>query len=303
MLASTLRSVVPFETCALFLREGDRGVLRCRCSSGVDAERIARFVISEGEGLQGWVVRTERALMNAPPSLDFDAAGAVDIAGPTPLRSAVVCPLIFNSRVLGTLAVYHTKEHAYSDDDRRRLTHAAENAAAVIHRAVVFDEARLSAATDPMTGLPNARAMSIAVAREVARAGRLGTSGAVLAVDVRGVAGLAKDGPRPRDAATVRCAETVRLCLPHPDDMVGAVGRDVFVVLLASASAAEAAVVKTAIEERVAALSSQLGVELSARVGLALFPEEGETFDALWARANKAAGGAAQLTPVSAPTE
>ena len=44
--------------------------------------------------------------MNARPSADLEAAGSIL---PTALQSALVCPLVFGERVIGTLAVYHTR--------------------------------------------------------------------------------------------------------------------------------------------------------------------------------------------------
>src|SRR5690606_41938992 len=56
-------------------------------------------------------------LVNARPSADFDAAAPGRHA--TPLRSALVAPLIFNDRLIGTLAAYHLDADFYSDDHRR----------------------------------------------------------------------------------------------------------------------------------------------------------------------------------------
>ena len=75
LISSKLSNLVPFSTCALFLRVDDGGALRCRYATGVEAETIQQFTIREGQGLAGWVARHRRPLVNANPRADFDAAG------------------------------------------------------------------------------------------------------------------------------------------------------------------------------------------------------------------------------------
>ena len=63
--------------------------------------------------------------MNARPSADLEAAGA---APETSLQSALVCPLVFNERFIGTISVYHTENSIYTDDHRRLLDRISEQA-------------------------------------------------------------------------------------------------------------------------------------------------------------------------------
>ena len=52
------------------------------------------------------MARNRRPLVNARPSADLEAAGLSVCT--TTLQSALVCPLLFNERFIGTLSVYHT---------------------------------------------------------------------------------------------------------------------------------------------------------------------------------------------------
>jgi GAF domain-containing protein len=78
---------------------------------------------------------------------------AMGSKAPTELESALVCPLIFGERLIGTLAVYHTEPGFYRDDHRRLLDRVCEQAAAVIHNAIVFEQTQVDSLTDPLTGL------------------------------------------------------------------------------------------------------------------------------------------------------
>ena len=104
LISSKLSNIVPFSCCALFLYNEDNETLRCRFATGVQAEQIQQLTIRSGQGLTGWVARNRRPLVNARPSADLEAAG---VSWPTTLQSALVCPLVFNDRFIGTISVYH----------------------------------------------------------------------------------------------------------------------------------------------------------------------------------------------------
>ena len=119
LISSKLSNIVPFSCCALFLYHDDGDTLRCRFATGVEAESIQKLTIPNGQGPTGWVARNRRPLVNARPSSDFEAAGVP--SDRTTLQSALVCPLLFNKRFIGTLSVYHTEPTIYTDDHRRLL--------------------------------------------------------------------------------------------------------------------------------------------------------------------------------------
>ena len=99
------------------MQDRDGETLRCRFVSGTDADIIERVVVKTGEGLAGWVARTRRPLINASPRLDTTTA--------TRLNSALVTPLLFQERFVGTLAVYHEQADFYSEDHGRLLSGVA----------------------------------------------------------------------------------------------------------------------------------------------------------------------------------
>ena len=77
---------------------------------------------------------------------------------------------MFGDRVIGTLAVYHTAPSFYQDDHRRLLDRVCEQAAAVIHNSIVFEQTHEASLTDPLTSLPNTRFMVDAPERASSRA-------------------------------------------------------------------------------------------------------------------------------------
>src|SRR3954449_11401238 len=168
LISAKLSNLVPFSCAALFLYDEGTETLRCRFATGVDADIIQQISVHTGEGLTGWVARNRRALVNARPSADLEAAGRSDLH--TNLQSALVCPLLFSERFIGTLSVYHVDAAYYRDDHRRLLDRRAEQAPAVINNSMLFEQTQEDSLTDPLTGLPNTRFLFMHLTRELARA-------------------------------------------------------------------------------------------------------------------------------------
>src|SRR5205814_1446243 len=162
LISGKLSNIVPFSCCALFLYSEESESLRCRFATGIESDLVQQLTIRNGHGLTGWVARNRRPLVNARPSADFEAAG---ITLQTSLQSALVCPLVFNERFIGTIAVYHTSNSVYTDDHRRLLDRISEQAAAVIYNSIVFEQTQEDSLTDPLTGLPNTRFMLLHLTR------------------------------------------------------------------------------------------------------------------------------------------
>src|SRR5688500_14845257 len=181
LISAKLTNLVPFACAALFLYDEETESLRCRFATGTDADVIQQIAVRTGEGLTGWVARNRRPLVNARPSAEFEAAG---LAKATTLQSALVAPLVFSDRFIGTLAVYSTQGDFYTDDHRRLLDRVSEQASAVIHNSIVFEQTQEDSLTDPLTGLPNTRFMFMHLTRELARAERLKAEVALLVMDL-----------------------------------------------------------------------------------------------------------------------
>ena len=230
LISSRLSSLVPFSACALFLYSESTEQLHCRFATGTDSEVIRQVALPSGEGLNGWVARNRRPLVNARPSADLEAIGS---NVPTVLQSALICPLILGERLIGTLAVYHTEPSFYSEDHRRLLDRVCEQAAAaVIDNSVVFEQTQEDSLTDPLTGLPNTRALFQHLTRELARASRLKVELSVIAMDLDHFKRINDTyGHQVGDAALREVSAVLRGTI-RPYDMCVRYAGDEFVVVL-----------------------------------------------------------------------
>ena len=196
------------------------------------------MTMRSGQGLTGWVARNRRPLVNARPSADFEAAGLTSLQ--TTLQSALVAPLVFSDRFIGTLAVYHVDADFYTDDHRRLLDRVSEQASAVIHNSIVFEQTQEDSLTDPLTGLPNTRFMFMHLTRELARAERLKTEVALLVMDLDNFKEINDThGHHVGDRALREVAAVLRTAI-RPYDICVRYAGDEFIVVLPGCGQEEA---------------------------------------------------------------
>ncbi len=286
-IASKLTTLVPFSACTLFLYDPATDTLRCRFATGTDFELMQQLTLKSGQGLTGWVARNRRSLVNARPSSDLEAAG---LNLPTALQSALVCPLVFEDRVIGTLAVHHTTPSFYQEDHRRLLDRVCEQAAAVINNAIVYERTHEDSLTDPLTGLQNTRFMVTHLNAELARAERLNNEVSLLVLDLDDFKEINDThGHHVGDRALRDVAQVLRTVI-RPYDICVRYAGDEFIVVLADCGFDEAENKRKELQEAVsdAVFEARPGtrVPLSISAGSAVFPHDGDSYESLLAKAD-----------------
>ena len=288
LIASKLSNIVPFSCCALFLYNEEGEMLRCRFATGTEAETVQQLRIKSGDGLTGWVARNRRPLVNARPSTDFEAAGLPPDS--TTLQSALVCPLLFNERFIGTISVYHSAASVYTDDHRRLLDRISEQAAAVIYNSIVFEQTQEDSLTDPLTALPNTRFMFMHLTRELARAERLKSEVALLVMDLDDFKAINDSyGHNVGDRALREVALVLRHAI-RPYDVCVRYAGDEFIVVLSGCSVEEAERKRLELQRAVDGALFEplpgLNRRLAVSIGAAVFPHDGDSYETLLAHAD-----------------
>ncbi|HYM25072.1 MAG TPA: diguanylate cyclase, partial [Vicinamibacterales bacterium] len=288
LISSKLSNIVPFSCCALFLYVEDSETLRCRFATGVESDVIQTMTIRSGHGLTGWVARNRRPLVNARPSADFEAAGHPPER--TTLHSALVCPLLFNERFIGTISVYHLEPSIYTDDHRRLLDRISEQAAAVIYNSMVFEQTQEDSLTDPLTGLPNTRFMFMHLTRELARAERLKSEVSLLVMDLDRFKDINDTyGHHVGDRALRDIAGVLRAAI-RPYDICVRYAGDEFIVVLSGCGAEEAERKRLELQHAVDELQFEARpgrmLPLAISIGASIFPHDGDSYETLLATAD-----------------
>ena len=287
LISSKLSNLVPFSACALFLFDEESDTLRCRFATGIEADAIGTMMVRAGQGLAGWVARNRRPLVNARPSAEFEAAG---LAKSTALQSALVAPLVFSDRFIGTLAVYSTQPDFYTDDHRRLLDRVSEQASAVIHNSIVFEQTQEDSLTDPLTGLPNTRFMFMHLTRELARAERLKAEVALLVMDLDNFKEINDNhGHHVGDRALREVATVLRSGI-RPYDICVRYAGDEFIVVLSGCGSDEAERKRLELQRAVDTLQFEPRpgkvLPLAISIGAAIFPHDGDSYETLLATAD-----------------
>ena len=185
LISSKLSKIVPWSGCALFLHQPDGDSLKCRFAAGVDAPRLLNATLEVGRGAVG--------LGRAQPPHADQRRPARQLRGGRAWPSDVA--LQVGAR-LPAAVQRHVHRLPGALPRRARTTTpkitagcssgSREQAGAVIHNSIVFEQTQEDSLTDPLTGLPNRRSMFVHLSRELARAERLKSEVALIVMDIDG---------------------------------------------------------------------------------------------------------------------
>ena len=187
--------------------------------------------------------------------------------------------------------MYHTTPSFYGDDHRRLLDRVCEQAAAVIHNSIVFEQTHEASLTDPLTGLPNTRFMFIHLARELARAERVKSEVSLLVMDLNDFKDINDTyGHHVGDRALREVAQVLRTAI-RPYDICVRYAGDEFIVVLAGCGWDEAENKRLELQEAVESLVFEAKpgerMPLSISAGAAVFPHDGNSYEVLMAKADR----------------
>ena len=303
LISSKLTNIVPWSGCALFLFHPEADTLQCVYAVGVDVSRLAGMTFKTNDGLAGWVARNRRTIVNGNPRATFDAANLPEA---TDLKSAIACPLLANDRFIGVLALYHIDARRYTDNHRRLLERIAEQAGAVIHHSLVFEQTQEDSLTDSLTGLPNRRSMFVHLNRELARAERLNGQLALIVMDVDNFKAINDThGHHVGDSTLREIGRALRAAL-RPYDLCVRYAGDEFIIVLSDCPRDAAEVKRTELQQLVNEMTIEVrgnALRIGASAGVAVFPHDGTTYEALLAAADHGMyrDKAARRRPVGAP--
>lgn len=147
------------------------------------------------------------------------------------------------------------------------------------------EQAQLLAITDPLTGLGNYRRIFEVLHAEIERSGRTRRPFAILLLDLDGLKKINDSyGHLTGSRALQRLGDVLRFFC-RAIDTAARYGGDEFAVILPETGASAAAFVASRIRERIATESDQ--PPLSASIGVAVYPRDGETIEALLQTADR----------------
>jgi diguanylate cyclase (GGDEF)-like protein len=285
VLDSRLQRLIPYDTIAVYvMREG------CLIPEYVNGENFRLFSslqIPVGQGLSGWVAETGKPIVNGNPAVEPGYLN--DPSKFSNLRSALAVPLENAVGVIGVLALYHLGRDAFTKDHLRVLLAINPKISLTIENALKFQQAAISATTDALTSLPNARSLFLHLDAEMARARRSGERLAVLVCDLDGFKQVNdRFGHLEGNRVLKLVAAGLRECC-REYDYVARMGGDEFVLVLPGFYTEDLhgkvhSLEHVVIEAGVTVCGERL---LNISVGAAFYPEHGSDAEGLLAEADR----------------
>ncbi len=206
------------------------------------------------------------------------------------IASAIAVPLVAHGELVGALAMYSGTPRRFSGDTQRLVRlYAAQTAIAIANARLLAETHRL-ARHDDLTGVLNRRSLMDRLESEVAQATRHGDIFAVVLCDLDGLKRVNDSaGHLAGNEVLVKVARVMRESV-RAEDVVARFGGDEFVLLLPRTGLLPA----QALVGRIAARLRDEGYHWAGRdqplprvsFGIAWFPEDGKTADALLASAD-----------------
>jgi diguanylate cyclase (GGDEF)-like protein len=271
--------------------------LRVRAVHGVDLKYLEYIRIRPGEGIAGGVFASGRPLVVADIARDEGLKSGMRARYRT--RSFVSLPIRLGERPLGVINLSDKRGGAaFSRGDLRHLVPVAQQAALALERIEALkksEELKKASMTDYLTGLLNRAAFDRRLAEEVERAQRYPFASplSLLVVDIddfkkvndalglftgddciRACAHTLQEGTRTIDSVFRRGGEEFTVILPHTS-------REAAMTLAERLCGAVA-------ELQVVSKHTPNPVGFTVSMGLATFPDDADSDDGLFQRANQA---------------
>jgi diguanylate cyclase (GGDEF)-like protein len=246
---------------------------------------------SHNAGLVSMVVQNKCPL---PYRGEFEAGHKIVLSKrlPWPAHpSLLVLPLIIHDRALGTLILGARRRHAFGDSVRPTLEVLASHLAVSLSNARMVHKLETMATTDGLTGLFNKRAMLEAGAQKIAAAARFDRKLAVLMTDIDHFKKVNDTYGHDIGDVVIRGLGDILKRQKRTTDMVARFGGEEFVVLCEQTDENGAMLLAERIREELGKTTFRTPqglLTVTCSVGVAVFPEGGRDWDALFKAADEA---------------
>jgi diguanylate cyclase (GGDEF)-like protein/putative nucleotidyltransferase with HDIG domain len=283
LVSNKLRAIVPFDTCIIFVVDDKTGKAVAAHVAGEDVQAFSQRRLSVGDGITGWVIANARSMCNASPELDLVGVPE-EIA--RNYRGVLVSPLIREDGPFGAITLYSKSRTSYTTEHVRLLESVCQHASSALTNAMTFERTKESALTDPLTDLPNARGFYMMLEQRIAECQRMNNESlAVVSMDIDDFKGINDQyGHAIGDRVLASVAGVIRKELRQMDILTRYAG-DEFVAIMPMASSHMAASISdricSAVEEQSFPVKTGVMVSLGLSIGVACYPDEGETTEEL----------------------
>jgi diguanylate cyclase (GGDEF)-like protein len=257
---------------------------------GATTRRELAAVRQSGDMAAQRVVRPEQVL---ELNLVDEHGDPLPVARRIGLQRTVAVPMCLAGEIVGVLAVHMKEPRPLERSEIRVLQTLANQAVIAIENAAAYEHTKQLATTDAMTGVANHRELETYLDRELARVKKTREPLAIIMADVDHFKAINDTVGHPAgDKVLQHLTRQILLPSVRPKDLVARYGGDEFVLVLrgtdSRAAVAVAERIRRTVSSQAVLLDGKAVSNLSLSLGIAVFPRDGETREALIQAADQA---------------
>ncbi|HEY6332443.1 MAG TPA: HD domain-containing phosphohydrolase [Blastocatellia bacterium] len=287
VLSSRLEDTIGCTTSAVYLLRPGSDSIEAAFVGGQNWRKLKGRKMAPGAGITGWVIANGHSMHNCDPALDIDA---LEVEIHDRYLTATVIPLLMQGDTTAALAVYSAEIPTFAPEHLRLIEAVAKLTSDSLSNAVRRDSNEGAALIDPITTLPNARALRCRFEEELDRARRHKDTFALLMMDLDGFGAVNEHFGHQAGDMIIRQMAAFLVSLIRSGDFICRYGSDEFVAVV-QASPDEIVEMARRIQRAVdrkdfgpAGASLFIGVS----IGGACFGASGSTFDEVLLEADRA---------------
>lgn len=235
---------------SLQLQDKETGELYFKKVNGDCAPKLENIRFPGDEGIAGWVMENERAVLVEDVSKDERFSSRVDELAGIQTRSIIAVPLKVNEEVIGVFELINKdKDGKYSNTELKILKTIADFAAITIEKVYYLSALKDLSNVDALTGLFNRKSFDVSIIKEFERSKRYGHQVSAIMIDIDGLKSLNDDFGHPTgDKALIAVSQVVKRNI-RKIDLSARYGGDEFIILLPHTKKHEAENVRRRIYE------------------------------------------------------
>jgi diguanylate cyclase (GGDEF)-like protein/putative nucleotidyltransferase with HDIG domain len=254
---------------------------------GENSHLFGREAFPIEKGLSGRVIQHKTSILNGDPCMEFGFNN--DSVVVYKLQSALAVLMTGPKGMVGVITLYQKDRRSFDRDHLRLLEAVSHQVAPAIESALRYHDTEKMAATDHLTGVPNARSLELHLHRELSRAQREDTTVGVLVCDLNGFKAVNDRFGHLKGNEVLQTVAKGLQDICRKSDYVARMGGDEFVIV----SPGLREDLSVSYVERLQTVARAAGWSvcneqcLSMAVGTAIFPFDGAHAEVLLAEADR----------------
>lgn len=286
LIMKNMTRLFELENWSLLLVDDESGELYFEVAIDHENKNINGLRFKSEEGVAGWVLKKKKTLIIADVTQDERFTGHIDKLTSFKTKSIIAAPLIFRDKTIGVLELVNCKNpEKVKGTKLKLLTLLADFAAIAISNAKHYQYVNQLTITDDLTGLNNARHLHYILDTEISRCMKENKPLTLIFLDIDHLKKVNDAHGHLAGSEIISEFGQVIKTVLRPNDYGARYGGDEFVVILPRTPKAEAINIANTLRKNILEKqflnSMNLELQLTASFGVATFPDDADSKDAI----------------------